>query len=219
MKWWFLGLLVLVVGCTDDEVPADDDGGSGGNTASSSSTGAGGTGTGGMAGTGGSGGATSKPRVRISTSMGDMVIELEPDLMPITTSNFLAYVDDGFYSNTIIHRVIPDFVIQGGGFTSGLTSKPATRPAIQLETSAEVLHDYGAISMARTNDPNSATTQFFVVNSPTGASSLDGQYAAFGHMIEGNAALDAISAVMTGTQGQFEDVPVQEVVVTSITRE
>jgi len=216
MKWWFLGLLVLVLGCTDEEAPADDDdGGSGGQAATSSST----SGTGGMVGTGDTGGSSSKPRVRIATSMGDMVIELEPELMPITTENFLAYVDDGFYSDTIIHRVITDFVIQGGGFTSGLASKPATRPAIQLETSSEILHDYGAISMARTNDPNSATTQFFVVNSPSGASSLDGQYAAFGHMLEGSATLDAITAVTTETQGQYMDVPVQDVVVMSITRE
>jgi peptidyl-prolyl cis-trans isomerase A (cyclophilin A) len=109
-------------------------------------------------------------------------------------------------------------VIQGGGFTAGLTPKPTNAP-IALETSPQVLHDYGAISMARTNAPDSATSQFFLVNGQAGAHNLDGSYAAFGHMTEGAAVLDAISAVPTETQGNFMDVPVTDVVVNSITRQ
>ena len=113
--------------------------------------------------------------------------------------------------------MIPDFVIQGGGFSSGLTPKQ-TNPPIALETSPQILHDYGVISMARTTDPNSATSQFFVVNAKAGSHSLDGSYAAFGRMKEGDAVLDAISAVPTQTSGSYQDVPTTEVVVNSITR-
>jgi peptidyl-prolyl cis-trans isomerase A (cyclophilin A) len=214
-KWLLLGVLAVAVGCSD-ESPSSDDDGSGG---AGGQPGVGGSASGGMGGMGGTGGEAGKPSVRIATSLGDLVIELEPALMPITTENFLTYVDEGFYANTIIHRVIPDFVIQGGGFSSGFTAKSATHPPIQLETSAEVLHDYGAISMARTSDPNSATTQFFLVNAAAGAHGLDGQYAAFGRMLEGSNVLDAISTVPTETVGQYDDVPVDEVTVVSIARE
>jgi cyclophilin family peptidyl-prolyl cis-trans isomerase len=166
---------------------------------------------------GGSGGASSEPRIEIDTSMGKMVVELDETRMPVTTANFLSYVDAGFFDGTIIHRVIPDFVIQGGGFTPGMSAK-ATQPPIALETHPEILHDYGVISMARTTDPNSATSQFFLVNAPAGAHSLDGEYAAFGKMIEGNATLDAISVVPTHTVSIYDDVPVDDVVVSSIKR-
>lgn len=148
--------------------------------------------------------------------MGMMAIELEPEKMPITTANFLAYVDDGFFSGTIIHRVIAGFVIQGGGYDANLTPKP-TNPPIMLETHPDLTHVYGAISMARTPDPNSATSQFFIVNGAS-APSLDGQYAAFGNMIEGNAVLDAISAVATQSEAGFDDVPVEDITVLGITR-
>ncbi len=171
----------------------------------------------GIGGVAGSGGGSNLPRIEMVTSMGTMQFELDETKMPITTANFLAYVDDGFFDGTIIHRVIPDFVIQGGGFTSGLSAK-ATQPPIVLETSPEILHDYGVLSMARTSDPNSATSQFFVVNAPNGAHSLDGQYAAFGKMLQGNAALDSISQVPTASQSGYDNVPVTEVVVTSVKR-
>jgi peptidyl-prolyl cis-trans isomerase A (cyclophilin A) len=168
-------------------------------------------------GSGGAAGSTSNPLVELDTSMGKMVFELDPVRMPTTTANFLAYVDAGFFDGTIFHRVIPDFVIQGGGYSSGLTPK-ATNAPIPLETSPEILHDYGVISMARTNDPNSATSQFFVVNAAAGSHSLDGSYAAFGKMTEGSATLDAISAVETSNPPGFEDVPVTEVVINSAKR-
>jgi len=166
-------------------------------------------------GVGGSAGATN-PVVEMDTSMGKMVFELDATRMPTTTANFLSYVSAGFYSGTIIHRVIPDFVIQGGGYSSGLSKKPTNAP-IALETSTDILHDYGVISMARTTDPNSATSQFFVVNAKSGSHSLDGAYAAFGRMLEGGAVLDAISSVATQSQAGLSDVPVTEVVVNSIT--
>lgn len=210
-------------------------GGGGGATggatggAAGAATGGGGGGSGGAAGaggmTGGGGGvggagatdAGQSPVIEMDTNMGKMVFELEVGEMPLTTANFLAYVDAGFYSNTIIHRVIPDFVIQGGGYAPGLSPKTAN-PPIKLELSPKVLHDYGALSMARTSDPDSADTQFFVVNAKAGAHDLDGSYAAFGRMLEGGATLDAISAVQTQTTSGLQNVPITDVVVKSVAR-
>jgi cyclophilin family peptidyl-prolyl cis-trans isomerase len=203
-------------------------GGSGG--AAGGSAGAAGSG-GADSGTAGEGGAagspavdagpetgTTKPVVEFVTSMGMLAIALEPELMPITTENFLSYVDDGFFDGTIIHRVIPNFVIQGGGYEPGLLKK-STKPPIVLETHPELTHVYGAISMARTNVPDSATSQFFVVNAPAGAHGLDGDYAAFGSMLEGSEVLAAISGVETTTTlSGHEDVPVEDVVVVSAKR-
>lgn len=211
--------IAALVGCSDESPTGVDDDGAGAGGAGVGGAGAGGMATGGSPATGGGGGASDSTTVRITTSLGDMVIALEPALMPITTENFLTYVDEGFYTNVVFHRVIPDFVIQGGGFTTGMTPKSPSHPPITLETSDQVLHDYGAISMARTNDPNSATSQFFVVNAAAGAHSLDGQYAAFGHLVSGSDTLDAISAVATQSVGQFDDVPVEDVTILSITRE
>lgn len=229
MRWAF-GLLLCVSACSSGGSSGSGGAaGSGGSGAAGAAGTAGtaGAGTGGTSATGGSAGqggddaggdsAAAKPVVEIETSMGMMAIELEPDKMPITTANFLSYVDDGFFAGTIIHRVIPDFVIQGGGYEAGLVPK-ATKPPIVLETHPDLKHVYGAISMARTTDPNSATSQFFIVNAPGGASNLDDQYAAFGNLIEGGAVLDAISGVATETQGTFDDVPVQDIVVTSAKR-
>jgi len=191
-------------------------GGAGGATGGTSATG-GASGSGGTSGSSGSGGSAGNPVIEMDTSMGKLSFELDPVNMPVTTANFLAYVDAGFFTNTIIHRVIPDFVIQGGGYSSGLVEK-STNPPINLETSPSIVHDYGVISMARTSDPNSATSQFFVVNAKSGAHSLDGQYAAFGHMLEGGTVLDAISAVPTQNTSGFQDVPVSDVVVKSVVR-
>ena len=161
-----------------------------------------------------------RPVVVISTTMGDMVVRLEDQLMPNTTANFLSYVDESWYDGTLFHRVIDDFMIQGGGFTSGMAQKTPHSP-IDFETSTQVTHVNGAISMARTNDPNSATSQFFIVDCPTSpcnAASLDGQYAAFGVLIEGFDVLASISGVPTHTVGQFGDVPVTDIVINSATR-
>ncbi|MFH0903342.1 MAG: peptidylprolyl isomerase [Pseudomonadota bacterium] len=166
--------------------------------------------------------SNSHPVVVMETTMGNLVIQLEAELMPQTTANFLQYVDSGFYDGTLIHRVIDDWVIQGGGFSSGLVAKTANAP-IALETNKLVTHVNGAISMARTNDPNSATSQWFIVDWPkTGTppqpSQLDGNYAAFGVLIEGFDVLEAITKVATGKSDVHSDVPQTEIVVQSAHR-
>jgi cyclophilin family peptidyl-prolyl cis-trans isomerase len=149
------------------------------------------------------------PKVLFSTTLGDMVMQLDAVNAPITTANFIAYVDDGFFDGTIFHRVIDGFVIQGGGFTPDLQMKP-TDPPIPLEISS-LIHVDGAISMARTNEPDSATSQFFVCDGPQPG--LDGNYAVFGVLIEGFEVLAAISAVPVGDEGPYTDVPVTDVIV------
>jgi cyclophilin family peptidyl-prolyl cis-trans isomerase len=168
-------------------------------------------------------GGPSGPVVVIETSMGNMVVQLDMDHEPITTGNFLHYVDEHFFDGTIVHRVIDGWVIQGGGYTPGLQPKTADLPPIPLETSPYDSHVNGAISMARTSDPNSATTQWFIVDWPkTGTppqpGQLDGHYAAFGVLIEGFDVLDRISMVQTTTMGAFMDVPVTDVVVNRMYR-
>ncbi len=192
-------------------------GGAGGSAGSAGAAGMAGTaGAASAAGTAGAAGAAN-PIIDMDTSMGSMSFELDATRMPVTTANLLAYVDEGFYDGTIFHRVIPDFMAQGGGFTSGLVAK-STHAPIVLETSPDIVHDYGVISMARTNVPDSATSQFFVVNSQSGAHSLDGQYAAFGHLIAGSDTLDAISQVATHSVGLYDDVPVTDVEIASVKR-
>jgi peptidyl-prolyl cis-trans isomerase A (cyclophilin A) len=159
------------------------------------------------------------PVVVLATSMGDLVVELYPDAMPVTTANFLSYVDDGWYDGTLIHRVEDDWVIQGGGYTTGLAAKTARAP-IPLETSAQVSHVHGAISMARTSDPDSATSQWFIVDwpesgTPPQPAQLDGQYAAFGVIIEGFDVLAAITQVPVAAQAPLENVPVAEIAITA----
>ncbi|HTM22494.1 MAG TPA: peptidylprolyl isomerase [Kofleriaceae bacterium] len=174
------------------------------------------------AGGGAADAATGDTVVVLATTMGDLVVQLYPDQMPVTTANFLRYVDDGWYDGTLVHRVIDDWVIQGGGYTTGLQAKTPYAP-IPLETSAAVSHVDGAISMARTADPDSATSQWFIVDWPeTGTppqpEQLDGQYAAFGVLIEGFDVLAAITQVATTTSGSLDDVPVTEIAVTSAAR-
>jgi cyclophilin family peptidyl-prolyl cis-trans isomerase len=167
-------------------------------------------------------GSAAETVVVVETSMGDLVVELYPDEMPVTTTNFLSYVDEGWYDGTLIHRVVDDWVIQGGGYTAGLAAKTPHAP-IALETSAQVSHVHGAISMARTSDPDSATSQWFIVDwpdsgTPPQPAQLDGQYAAFGVLIEGFDVLAAITQVATTTSGALDDVPVTEISINSAHR-
>jgi cyclophilin family peptidyl-prolyl cis-trans isomerase len=164
----------------------------------------------------------SGPEVVLETTMGSLVVRLAESEMPTTTANFLAYVDSDFYDATLIHRVVQDWVIQGGGYSSGLVSKTPNAP-IPLETSSNVKHVHGAISMAHSSDPDSATSQWFIVDWPDSADSrqpseLDGQYAAFGVLIEGFDVLEAISQVETQSTGGLDDVPVTEILVSSARR-
>lgn len=162
------------------------------------------------------------PRVRIKTTMGDIVLELNRDKAPVTVSNFLQYVDESFYDGTLIHRVVPDFVVQGGGYLPGLQQKKPTHDPITNEGNNGLTNSRGTVAMARTNDPNSATSQFYInlkdnttldygVNNPG--------YAVFGRVVAGMDVVDAIGKVQTESRNGFQDVPVTDVVVQSIKRD
>lgn len=162
-------------------------------------------------------GSGESPQVVLETSKGAIVLELYPDKAPKTVENFLAYVESGFYDGTIFHRVVRDFVIQGGGFTEDFTKKP-TRPPIANEAKNGLTNDRGTISMARTPDPDSATSQFFIStkdnpNLDPGAADPHG-YAVFGKVIEGMEVVDAIGAAKTTYKNRMQDVPAETVVIT-----
>jgi peptidyl-prolyl cis-trans isomerase B (cyclophilin B) len=163
------------------------------------------------------------PKVEMKTSEGKMVIELWADKAPITVENFLQYVDEAFYDGTIFHRVIDNFMIQGGGFTKDMQQKPPKKP-IKNEAAAELKNDRGTIAMARTQQVDSATCQFFINvvdndflnhknESPGGFG-----YAVFGKVVEGLDVVDKIKAVKTGNMGPFGDVPKEPVIIESVKR-
>jgi len=162
------------------------------------------------------------PHVLFETSKGNFTIELYPDKAPKTVENFLQYVKTGFFDGTIFHRVIPDFMIQGGGFTADLTQK-ATKPPIPNEADNRLLNERGTLAMARTNDPNSATAQFFVNLKNNGFLNYTGStpsgwgYCVFGKVVEGMETVDAIAAVPTGRKGSYTDVPTVTVVIKKAT--
>ena len=152
------------------------------------------------------------PRVAFETSLGRVVIELDPAKAPKTVENFLGYVKSGFYDGTIFHRVIPKFMAQGGGFTADMQQK-ATQPPIPNEADNGLKNKRGTLSMARTMDPNSATSQFFmnVVDNAfldhTGKNARGWGYAVFAKVVEGMDVVDKIVAVKTTTKGPYADVP------------
>lgn len=162
--------------------------------------------------------AVGYPRVELSTSLGTIRLELYPDKAPITVENFLGYVTEGFFDGTIFHRVVPGFVIQGGGFTSEMVEKD-TRPPIENEANNGVRNLRGTICMARTSDPHSATSQFFINtkdNPPLDHrdSSLRGWgYAVFGRVTEGMEVVEAIERVPRGSKNGYDDVPVDPIVI------
>jgi peptidyl-prolyl cis-trans isomerase A (cyclophilin A)/peptidyl-prolyl cis-trans isomerase B (cyclophilin B) len=165
--------------------------------------------------------AATSNRVLLTTSMGDITIELFPDKAPKSVDNFLAYVKGGFYDGTIFHRVIDNFMVQGGGFTKDLRQKP-TRAAIAIESKNGLSNLRGTVAMARTADPNSATAQFFinVVDNPRldYAGDASPGYAVFGKVIAGMDVVDKIKAVPTGAQGPFRsDVPTTPIVIEKAT--
>jgi len=160
------------------------------------------------------------PGVRVKTSLGEFVIELDPESAPVTVANFLQYVDDGFYDGTIFHRVVPEFVIQGGGLQADLVEK-TTRPPIPNESDNGLSNVRGTVAMARMNDPNSATAQFFInlVDNPVLDATADRLgYTVFGRVIEGTDVIDQIAAVKTGERDGLTDVPVEDVVIEDIER-
>lgn len=158
------------------------------------------------------------PQVKLETSLGDIVLELNQQKAPNTVANFLSYVEDGFYNGTIFHRVIENFMIQGGGFTEDFAKKE-TKTAIKNEANNGLSNVRGSVAMARTGDPHSATAQFFI--NTVDNSFLDFQaengpawgYAVFGQVIEGMDVVEAIRVVSTGTKNGHQDVPVEDVIL------
>ncbi|TWG88289.1 peptidyl-prolyl cis-trans isomerase B (cyclophilin B) [Cupriavidus gilardii J11] len=162
------------------------------------------------------------PKVKLQTSLGNITIELDADKAPKTVENFLSYVRKGHYDNTIFHRVIKTFMIQGGGFEPGMKQKPTDEP-IENEAANGLKNDRYTVAMARTNAPHSATAQFFInvvdndflnFTSPTPQGF---GYAVFGKVVEGTDVVDAIKAVRTGSAGFHQDVPLEDVVIEKAT--
>lgn len=157
----------------------------------------------------------SNPFAIIETNMGTMKLELYKDKVPITVENFIKLANDGFYDDLVFHRVIDDFVIQGGGYYANGTYKTSPYGSIELEIHPDVRHVDGAISMARTSDPNSATSQFFICDGKQ--SFLDDNYAAFGKIIVGIDVLRDAASVETTTKYRMQDWPVDDVIIESVT--
>lgn len=158
--------------------------------------------------------------VVLSTSMGDITVELYPDQAPITVENFLGYVESCFYDETAFHRVIPGFMIQTGGLTKDLQQKQ-TRAPIQNEASNGLLNERGTLAMARRSDPNSASSQFYINldhNEILDHGVRDFGYAVFGRVTEGMDVVDAIAGVGTGTRNGMPDVPLEDVVLNTARR-
>ena len=159
--------------------------------------------------------------VEMVTSKGVIKLELDAEKAPITVANFLEYVKSGHFEGTIFHRVIPGFVIQGGGLQSGMREKPTNAP-IENEADNGLKNLTGTICMARTNDPHSATSQFFINlkdNSfldHTGKNAQGWGYAVFGKVTEGMDVVEAIAAVRTGNAGYHQDVPVEDIVIEKV---
>ena len=159
--------------------------------------------------------------IKLSTSFGDIVIELNFDDAPISSANFLQYCRDGFYTNTIFHRVIGNFMIQGGGFNETMKQKE-TREPIQNEADNGLSNDIGTLAMARTNDPHSASSQFFInvadnsFLNHTGKNAQGWGYAVFAKVIEGMEVVSKIKAVPTGNSGPHGDVPTETVSIIGV---
>lgn len=157
-------------------------------------------------------------KARLQTSFGAIIVELDSQRAPKTVNNFVAYVREGFYDGTLFHRAIDGFMIQGGGFLSGMTQKP-TRPPIENEAKNGLRNERGSLAMARTSDPSSATAQFFInvvdndflnftAETPSGWG-----YCVFGKVVDGLTVVDRIKGVPTGTRAGHKNVPLSDVVI------
>ncbi len=158
--------------------------------------------------------------VRFETSHGGFTVQLFPKEAPLTVANFLAYVDAGFFDATIFHRIVPGFVIQGGGLTADFSQKQ-TQPPVRNEASNGLKNLRGTLSMARTNDPHSATSQFFVNlsdNDFLDQAPGNPGYAVFGRVVEGLDVVDGIAAVRTGRRSGYTDAPLEDVLINSVRR-
>lgn len=165
---------------------------------------------------------STNPRVQLHTNKGNIVIELDNEKAPETVKNFLAYVNSGFYNGTIFHRVINNFMIQGGGFEVGMKQKP-TEGAIKNEADNGLKNDKYTVAMARTSDPHSATAQFFInvadndflnFTSPT---PNGWGYAVFGKVVDGTELVDDLKTAATGNKGFHQDVPVTDIIIETAT--
>lgn len=165
---------------------------------------------------------SSTPRVKLQTTQGDILIELDAEKAPKTVENFLTYVKEGFYDGTIFHRVINNFMVQGGGFDAGMKQKQ-THASIENEANNGLKNDRYTLAMARTADPHSATAQFFInvadndflnFTSPT---PNGWGYAVFAKVVEGTEVVDKIKTVKTGNKGFHQDVPAEDVVIEKAT--
>ncbi|HBZ50266.1 MAG TPA: cyclophilin [Halieaceae bacterium] len=160
--------------------------------------------------------------IKISTTFGDITVELNADKAPITVANFLEYVREGLYDGTIFHRVIDNFMIQGGGFDTNMQQR-ATKAAIENEADNGLRNEFGTLAMARTMEPHSATAQFFINVSNNEFLNHSGKnmqgwgYAVFGTVIDGTEVLDKIRALPTTSRNGHQDVPVDTVIIESIT--
>ena len=158
--------------------------------------------------------------IKLKTNHGDISLELDAEKAPLTVENFLQYVRDGFFNNTIFHRVIDGFMIQGGGFEPGMNQKP-TRAPVKNEADNGLKNEAYTIAMARTTDPHSATAQFFInaANNDflnyTSSTPQGWGYCVFGKVVEGKEVIDKIKKVRTGNKGGHHDVPVEDIVIES----
>jgi peptidyl-prolyl cis-trans isomerase B (cyclophilin B) len=156
--------------------------------------------------------------VKLQTSKGDILVELDEAKAPVSAANFLAYVKKGQYDNTVFHRVIPGFMVQGGGFEPGMKQKPVGEP-IKNEANNGLKNKHYTLAMARTSDPHSATAQFFINATDNGfldfrAENAQGWgYAVFGRVVKGTEVVDAIEKVATGRKGFHDDVPLEDVLI------
>ena len=164
-------------------------------------------------------------QVLIETTMGNITIELDMQNAPNTSKNFLAYVDDGYFVDTTFHRVIPNFMIQGGGITADMRDKPSKRAPIENEANNGLKNDRGTLAMARTGDPHSATSQFFINHKDNAflnftSESMQGWgYAVFGKVVDGMDVVDEIAQVKTGNKGGHQDVPLETITITAVSRQ
>ena len=162
-------------------------------------------------------------QVKLKTSMGDIVIELNEEKAPKTVENFLKYVDSEFYTGTIFHRIINGFMVQGGGLNADMSNKSSGTAPIQNEANNGLANDRGTIAMARTMEPHSATGQFFINHKDnsflnhTGENPQGWGYAVFGKVTEGMDVVDAIADVATGSSGGHQDVPLEVITIESVT--
>ncbi len=158
--------------------------------------------------------------VKLNTNFGSITLELDAEKAPITVANFLQYVESGFYTNVVFHRVIPGFMIQGGGFDTDMKQKP-TNPVIKNEADNGLKNDKYTIAMARTPSPDSASSQFFINGADneflnfTSPTSQGWGYCVFGKVVEGTEVIDKISQVKTGSRSGHQDVPVENVIIES----